>query len=115
MLLQEQSMKSTTDAVLYARVSSKEQAEEGFSIPAQRHLLRAYAQREGLDIIVEFSDDETAKSTGRTGFGQMLTFFQAHPDVTTLLVEKVDRLTRNFDDYGTLKRLGLTIHFVKEG
>jgi site-specific DNA recombinase len=104
-----------TDAVLYARVSSKEQAEEGFSIPAQRHLLRSYAQREGLEIIVEFSDDETAKSTGRTGFGQMLAFFREHPDMTTLLVEKVDRLTRNFDDYGTLKRLGLTIHFVKEG
>jgi site-specific DNA recombinase len=108
--------KSTTDlAVLYARVSSKEQAEEGFSIPAQRHLLRGYAQREGLQIVIEFSDDETAKAAGRTGFGAMLTFFHEHPDVRTLIVEKVDRLTRNFEDYGALKRLGLTIHFVKEG
>lgn len=109
------SMKSTEQAVLYARVSSKEQAEEGFSIPAQRQLLRTYAKREGLSIAVEFSDDETAKSTGRTGFGNMLTFLTEHPTVRTLLVEKVDRLTRNFDDYGALKRLGLTIHFVKEG
>ena len=118
MLLPEQRMKkqkTTEPSVLYARVSSKEQAEEGFSIPAQRQLLRSYAQREGLQIIIEFSDDETAKSTGRTGFGQMLAFFKEHPEVRTLIVEKVDRLTRNFEDYGALKRLGLSIHFVKEG
>jgi site-specific DNA recombinase len=108
-------MKTTEQAVLYARVSSKEQAEEGFSIPAQRQLLRSYAKREHLTIAVEFSDDETAKSTGRTGFGNMLKFLTEHPNVRTLLVEKVDRLTRNFEDYGALKRLGLTIHFVKEG
>src|SRR5437868_2705487 len=87
---------STSDlAVLYARVSSKEQAEEGFSIPAQRHLLRTYAEREHLQIVIEFSDDETAKAAGRTGFGHMLTFFCEHPDVRHLIVEKVDRLTRN--------------------
>lgn len=118
MLLPEQHMKkqkTSEPSVLYARVSSKEQAEEGFSIPAQRHLLRTYAQREGLQIVIEFSDDETAKSAGRTGFGAMLTFLREHPDVRTLIVEKVDRLTRNFEDYGALKRLGLAIHFVKEG
>ena len=106
---------TSEQAVLYARVSSKEQAEEGFSIPAQRNLLRDYAQREHLRIIGEFSDDETAKSTGRTGFGNMLAFFHEHPLVRTLIVEKVDRLTRNFEDYGALKRLGLSMHFVKEG
>jgi site-specific DNA recombinase len=110
-------MKTTTSdlAALYARVSSKEQKEEGFSIPAQRHLGRSYAEREQIKIVIEFSDDETAKSTGRTGFGQMLIFFRDHPEVRHLIVEKVDRLTRNFEDYGALKRLGLTIHFVKEG
>lgn len=119
MLFAEQAMKkqriTSEQTVLYARVSSREQAEEGFSIPAQRQLLRSYAQREGLSILIEFSDDETAKSTGRTGFGHMLAFFNEHPEVRHLIVEKVDRLTRNFEDYGALKRLGLTMHFVKEG
>ena len=36
---------TTNKAVLYARVSSKEQEREGYSIPAQRKLLRSYAQR----------------------------------------------------------------------
>ena len=34
-----------TKSVLYARVSSKEQEQEGYSIPAQLKLLREYAKR----------------------------------------------------------------------
>ncbi len=34
-------------AVLYARVSSKDQEKEGFSIPAQLRLLREYADEQG--------------------------------------------------------------------
>jgi site-specific DNA recombinase len=37
-------------AVIYARVSSKEQEKEGFSIPAQLKLLRDYAFGEGIRI-----------------------------------------------------------------
>ena len=35
-------------AVMYARVSSKEQEKEGFSIPAQLKVLRGYAEEHGL-------------------------------------------------------------------
>jgi site-specific DNA recombinase len=51
--------------VLYARVSSKDQEKEGFSIPAQLKFLREYAAKHGLTILREFIDIETAKSTGR--------------------------------------------------
>ena len=37
-------------AVAYARVSSKEQEKEGFSIAAQQKLLRQYAQDAGLEL-----------------------------------------------------------------
>ncbi len=37
-------------AVLYARVSSREQEKEGYSIPAQIRLLEEYAKRNGLEI-----------------------------------------------------------------
>ena len=63
----------TTTAVLYARVSSKDQEREGFSIPAQQKLLRQYAARARASTIVqEFVDVETAKQAGRGGFGEML-------------------------------------------
>ena len=60
-------------AVMYVRVSSKEQ-EQGFSIPAQRQLLKDYAEREGIHVVQEFEDVETAKRTGRTSFSEMVAF-----------------------------------------
>ena len=52
-------------AVLYARVSSKEQEQEGYSIPAQVSLSRAYAGKQELLLDREFRDVETAKQAGR--------------------------------------------------
>ena len=38
-------------AVIYARVSSKEQEKEGFSIPAQLKLLKEYAAAQGFAVV----------------------------------------------------------------
>src|SRR5262249_16033197 len=100
--------------VLYARVSSKDQEREGFSIPAQRKLLREYARDHDLTILQEFVDVETARHAGRANFGAMIAFLKAHPTCRTILVEKTDRLYRNFRDYLRLEDLQVVIHFVKE-
>ena len=100
--------------VLYARVCSKEQEQEGFSIPAQLRLLREYAQQNGLIVTNEFVDVETAKRSGRTGFTSMIAFLRKS-NCRTVLVEKTDRLYRNIKDWVTLDELGLDLHIVKEG
>ena len=46
-------------AVIYARVSSKDQEREGFSIPAQQRLLRQYAEQQGFTVVEEFTDVRT--------------------------------------------------------
>src|SRR5215510_11054781 len=104
---------SPLDAVKYVRVSSKEQEKEGFSIPAQLKLLDQYAQTQGLKIVREFVDAETAKRAGRTGFDEMIKFLK-RSSVRVVLVEKTDRLYRNLKDYVTIDELNLEIHFVKE-
>lgn len=101
-------------AVIYARVSSKEQ-EEGYSIPAQLNLLREYARSKGLSIVAEFVNAESAKEAGRKKFGEMVRFFQKHQDSRTVVVEKTDRLYRNLKDCVTLEELGVELHLVKEG
>jgi len=100
-------------AVLYARVSSKEQ-EEGFSIPAQLKLLKEYALKNKLKIIKEFIDVETAKQAGRSSFNSMIDFLKNNKEVKNILCEKTDRLYRNFKDYLTIEGLNLIIHLVKE-
>ena len=105
-------------AVLYARVSSKEQEREGYSIPAQLQLLHDYAKTKRLKIVREFIDVETAKVAGRNQFGKMVEFLHnqkgLQKGVQQILVEKTDRLYRNFKDYVILEDLGVLIHLVNE-
>ena len=102
-------------AVIYARVSSKEQEKEGFSIPAQLKLLKEYAALNGLAVAQEYIDVETAKQTGRAAFSEMVAYLKAHPTVRAMLVEKTDRLYRNLKDWVTVDELDVEIHFPKEG
>jgi site-specific DNA recombinase len=104
-----------TPAVIYARVSSREQQQEGYSIPAQLKLLHAYASKNGFEIIEEFVDVETAKTIGRKNFSEMAKFLKSSRNCRTVLVEKTDRLYRNFDDSVFLEKLDIEIHFVKTG
>jgi DNA invertase Pin-like site-specific DNA recombinase len=103
------------NAVIYARVSSKEQEREGFSIPAQLDLLRKYAHDTGIIVLEEFVDVESASASGRTGFGRMVEFLKKNRSkCQTILVEKTDRLYRNLKDYVRLDEAAVTVHFVKE-
>src|SRR5262245_39648598 len=102
-------------AVIYARVSSKEQEKEGFSIPAQLKLLKEYAASNGFAIVQEYVDVETAKQTGRAAFGKMVAYLKAHPSVRVMLAEKTDRLYRNLKDWVTVDELDVELHFPKEG
>ena len=102
-------------AVLYARVSSKKQEDEGWSIPAQIKFLHEYAQKNNIEIVKEFIEAKTAKKEGRAEFNKMMSYLQEHEEERSIIVEKVDRLYRNLRDYASIGDIkGLEIHFVKE-
>lgn len=107
------------NTVLYARVSSKEQESEGYSIPAQLKLLQEYSFKHGYAVKKEFVDIETAKKSGRIQFGKMLEFVSENKTIKHILVEKTDRLLRNITDYSLLEHLiehsNIKVHLVKEG
>lgn len=105
------------DTVLYARVSSKDQEREGYSIPAQLKLMRQYAKDHNLNVVREFTEAETAKQAGRKQFRKMLEFLDKTPSCKNIVAEKVDRLYRNHFDAIELQRHSKkpTIHFAKIG
>lgn len=109
----------SSDAVIYVRVSSKEQEEEGFSIPAQLQAANEYARSHGLKVVQEFEDVESAKATGRQEFKKMLAFLRKSKTCRILIVEKTDRLYRNLRDWVDLDQLmnecDLAVHLYKEG
>ena len=78
-------------------------------------LLHSYAEESRIRVFTEFVDVETAKRSGRSGFGEMVSLFRRTPECRRLLVEKTDRLYRNLKDWVVLDELDLEIHFVKEG
>ena len=106
-------------ALIYARVSSKEQEREGYSIDAQLRILHDYAVQKGFQIIKEYVDIETAKQSGRVNFTEMIRFLKGSSKTpsarTIILVEKTDRLYRNFKDWVTVDDLDVEIHCVREG
>jgi site-specific DNA recombinase len=87
-------------AVIYLRVSTKEQATrggeaEGFSIPAQREACRRKAAALGAVVVEEFVDrGESARSARRPELQRMLAYIADNP-VGFCIVHKVDRLARN--------------------
>ena len=85
-------------AVLFARVSSREQEETGYSLPAQEKLLKEYAERKGFKIAKIFSISESASGKSqREIFNEMMEYVKKN-NIKIIICEKVDRLTRNFKD-----------------
>lgn len=109
-------------AVIYIRVSSKEQQEEGFSLDAQLKYLNDYATQKGIKVLHIYMDVESAKNPGRKEFAKLVEFLRSQQALSgsaaacqTVLVEKTDRFYRNVHDLVTVRDLGVEVHLVKEG
>src|SRR5437016_12085668 len=64
-------------AAAYLRVSTEDQAREGFSIEAQRTRIRAYCAAKGYDLAREFVDDGfSGRTTNRPGFRDLMRVIQ---------------------------------------
>ena len=83
-------------AVIYTRVSSKEQADKNLSLKTQRKTIEDYAERNGFAIAACFGGTyESAKTDGRKEFQRMLEFIRKNKDtVTHILVYTLDRFSR---------------------
>ncbi len=104
--------------VAYCRVSTEEQAAEGFSIEGQADKLRAYALLHDLGDVVLVSDPgKSGKDLDRPGLQQVLAMVEAG-HVSTLLIWRLDRLSRNLGDLILLSEkcmtLGVALHSVNE-
>lgn len=107
-------------AVIYVRVSSREQAEGGYSIEAQLEACRRFAIEKGWTIEDEFTElGESARTANRTAFKAMIALLEEHGDISYLVVDKIDRLARNLADYAAIKarckKLGIRLVSVTEG
>src|SRR3954463_1749405 len=80
--------------ILYARVSTKEQARSGYSLAQQMEVLRSYAAREGYEVLEEIADPgQSGASLERPGMDRVRDFV-ASGGVSVVMAQDRDRFAR---------------------
>jgi DNA invertase Pin-like site-specific DNA recombinase len=94
----------------YYRVSTKRQGQSGLGIEAQKATVRSLISANGNKLIAEFTEVESGKNVARPKVAEAL----AHCKITgaTLIVAKLDRLSRNAAFLLTLRDSGVPIMFA---
>jgi len=83
---------------IYIRVSTEDQAKEGYSLEVQREYLESFAKREGYEIFKVYCDEGiSAYSTRRPALQELLADAKAKK-FELVLVYKIDRFSRNLKD-----------------
>lgn len=82
-------------AALYIRVSTMEQAKEGYSIPAQTSKLKAYAEAKDYYVVNTYTDPGySGAKLDRPGLNQLISDVKAKK-IDIVIVYKLDRLSRS--------------------
>jgi site-specific DNA recombinase len=112
---------TSTDAVLYLRVSTQEQAREGISLAAQEARLRAYCELRGLRIVEVVTDAGVSggKPMHSRAGGQRILDLVQRSAVAHVITYKLDRLFRDCADCLTVTaawdKKAIALHLVDLG
>ncbi|MEZ4923128.1 MAG: recombinase family protein [Crocinitomicaceae bacterium] len=91
----EPSLEGKTQAVIYTRVSTKEQAENNASLETQMKYCELYAKKRNLTVVEYFGGTyESAKSDERKEFQNMLNFVKRNNKIAYIIVYSFDRFSR---------------------
>ena len=87
--------KTDGKAVIYTRVSTKEQAENNASLETQLKYCKELAVKKGIEVLEHFGGTyESAKSDERKQFQKMLTYVKRRKDIGYIIVYSYDRFSR---------------------
>ena len=112
-------LRSMVGAVIYIRVSTKEQT-DNLSLPTQLRACEEYCRREGFEILERFKEEgESAKTADRTELQRLLKFCRTNKGkVHFVVVFNLTRFARDkFDHFALrshLKSLGISLRSATE-
>jgi DNA invertase Pin-like site-specific DNA recombinase len=96
--------------VAYYRVSRPKQGRSGVGLKAQRASVAAYLNGGKWEIVQEFTEVESGRNSSRPVLEQALAAARLHR--ATLIVAKVDRLTRSVSFLSRLLESGVDVRFA---
>lgn len=110
-------MNQNLRAVVFARVSTREQT-EGYSIEGQLRHIEQYCENKNIPIIATYTPAESSTKGARKKFFEMLDFVKKQKAPIAIVCDKVDRLQRSFKEYHFIMDLvenhRMQLHFVTE-
>lgn len=109
------------NSYIYLRVSTDEQAREGFSIENQKRACVDFAQMRGYHVKQLFIEDgKSARTTDRPALQEMLSEIKSDiTQINAVIIYKIDRFARNVSDFSRMftdfKNKGINLISVNEG
>ena len=106
------------DVIIYTRVSTEDQKENGFSLQDQERRLRAYCESKGKTIIAHYQDNYSGKNFNRPEFQRMLTAIKnKNLKACQFFCVRADRFSRDLSHtlnmVQTLKTLKVDVRFLE--
>lgn len=93
-------------ALIYCRVSTEEQAREGYSLDAQEKFCSKFAEHNNYTISGVFRDEgKSGTNTERPALQDLLTKCQEDESIKAVMVQETDRLARSTKDHLAIKAI----------
>lgn len=89
----------TVKVAIYCRVSTDDQARQGYSMAAQERRVRAYVESRGWEVAEVYTDSRSGKILRRPGYVQMM---EESDGWDVLAVWKIDRIHRNASNFANM-------------
>lgn len=105
-------------AVVYLRVSTKEQGDKGYSLPTQLLECQVYAAKNEIQIFRVIQEDMSGQILERPGLSEARELIRSR-QVDAIIAHDSDRVTRDPEHYMMLRHewadLGIRLHYAQRG
>lgn len=107
------------NAIIYCRVSTTEQKDNGYSLKEQERHLIEYCKKNNIKIIKKYIEDYSAKNFNRPEFFKLFKYAtQNKSSIDYLLVYKWDRFSRNvtesYEYIDKFQKLSIEVNSINE-
>jgi site-specific DNA recombinase len=107
------------NVIIYLRVSTDEQANQGYSLEQQESVINKHCNAKCYNILQVYKEDFSAKTFERPEWLKLLAYIQANKgEVSKIIVHKWDRFSRNlYESLGMLnklKKLNVSIESIEQ-
>jgi DNA invertase Pin-like site-specific DNA recombinase len=109
------------NVIIYSRVSTDEQAQQGYSLEYQEEVITRYSLHKGYNIVKKFREDKSAKNFNRPEWIKIIAMIQERKrksdSIDAIVFLRPDRFSRDmvlsFLEIAKLSKIGCDVEFME--